>query len=183
MGKLIHRYRGAIPYLLLLPGLLWLFLFFIMPNIQMVLFSLSEGTLMTGFTTPPEVWAFNNFPDAVTRYSSNFVNSIVYGGLATLLCFLIGYPLAYGIAFRGGRYKSLLLFLVIAPWTDAWERIVLLLPLASLRLLFAVSWVRGLVSGFGLVHIVWAAHDVDLILRPPPDRVDPSLPTETLGRH
>ena len=47
---------------------------------------------------------------------SNFVNSIVYGGLATILCFLIGYPLAYGIAFRGGRYKSLLLFLVIAPF-------------------------------------------------------------------
>ena len=47
---------------------------------------------------------------------SNFANSIVYGGLATILCFLIGYPLAYGIAFRGGRYKSLLLFLVIAPF-------------------------------------------------------------------
>lgn len=116
MGQLIHRYRGAIPYLLMLPGLAWLLVFFVLPNIQMFLFSLSEGTLMTGFTTPPEIWAFNNFPDAVTRYSSNFVNSIVYGGLATLLCFLIGYPLAYSIAFRGGRYKSLLLFLVIAPF-------------------------------------------------------------------
>ena len=61
------------------------------------------------------------------------------------------------------------LFLVIAPWTDAWERIVLLLPLAALRLFFAVTWVRGLISGFGLVHLVWAAHDVDLILRPPPE--------------
>ena len=36
--------------------------------------------------------------------------------MATLLCLLIGYPLAYGIAFRGGRYKTLLLFLVIAPF-------------------------------------------------------------------
>ncbi len=43
-------------------------------------------------------------------------NSLVFGGLATLLCFLIGYPLAYGIAFRGGKYKTLLLFLVIAPF-------------------------------------------------------------------
>jgi spermidine/putrescine transport system permease protein len=116
VGQLIHRYKGVIPYLLLLPGLLWLFVFFILPNVQMVLFSLSEGTLMTGFTTPPQIWAFDNFPDAITRYSGNFANSIVYGGLATLLCFLVGYPLAYGIAFRGGRYKSLLLFLVIAPF-------------------------------------------------------------------
>ena len=104
MGQLIHRYRGTIPYLLMLPGLLWLFFFFVVPNIQMLVYSLSEGTLLTGFTTPPEVWAFSNFGDAVSRYSENFINSIVYGGLATVLCFLIGYPLAYGIAFRGGRF-------------------------------------------------------------------------------
>ena len=116
MGQLIHRYRGAIPWLLMLPGLAWLAVFFVVPNVQMFLFSLSEGTLLTGFVSPPDTWSFGNFPDAVTRYSGNFVNSIVYGGLATTLCFLIGYPLAYGIAFRGGRYKSLLLFLVIAPF-------------------------------------------------------------------
>ena len=116
MGQLIHRYRGAIPWLLMLPGLAWLAVFFVVPNVQMLLFSLSEGTLLTGFVSPPDTWSFGNFPDAVTRYSGNFVNSIVYGGLATILCFLIGYPLAYGIAFRGGRYKSLLLFLVIAPF-------------------------------------------------------------------
>jgi spermidine/putrescine transport system permease protein len=116
VGQLIHRYRGAIPYLLMLPGLLWLFFFFVVPNIQMLIYSLSEGTLLTGFTTPPEVWAFSNFGDSISRYSENFVNSIVYGGLATILCFLIGYPLAYGIAFRGGRFKALLLFLVIAPF-------------------------------------------------------------------
>ncbi|MEW6223464.1 MAG: ABC transporter permease [Chloroflexota bacterium] len=116
MGQLIHRYRGAIPWLLMLPGLAWLAVFFVVPNVQMFLFSLSEGTLLTGFVSPPDTWSFGNFPDAVTRYSGNFVNSIVYGGLATILCFLIGYPLAYAIAFRGGRYKSLLLFLVIAPF-------------------------------------------------------------------
>jgi spermidine/putrescine transport system permease protein len=116
VGQLIHRYRGAIPWLLMLPGLAWLAVFFVVPNVQMFLFSLSEGTLLTGFVSPPDTWSFGNFPDAVTRYSGNFVNSIVYGGLATTLCFLIGYPLAYGIAFRGGRYKSLLLFLVIAPF-------------------------------------------------------------------
>lgn len=98
------------------PGLLWLLLFFVVPNIQMLLFSLSEGTLRTGFKTPPEVWDWQNFTGSLGKFSSNFTNSIVYGGLATILCFLIGYPLAYAIAFKGGRWKNLLLFLVIAPF-------------------------------------------------------------------
>src|SRR5688572_33468913 len=95
------------------PGLLWLALFFVLPNIQMVLMSLSTGTLRSGFEF---TWAFENYVDAITRFPDNVINSLVYGGLATLLCFLIGYPLAYGIAFRGGRYRTLLLFLVIAPF-------------------------------------------------------------------
>ena len=110
------RSRRAIPYLLMAPGLLWLLLFFIIPNIQMLVFSLSEGTLRTGFKTPPEVWDFENFTSSLGRFSNNFTNSIVYGGLATIICFLIGYPLAYAIAFKGGRWKNLLLFLVIAPF-------------------------------------------------------------------
>ncbi|HYN70518.1 MAG TPA: ABC transporter permease, partial [Candidatus Eisenbacteria bacterium] len=57
-----------------------------------------------------------NYLDVISAFPSQFANSLVYGGLATVLCFLIGYPLAYGIAFRGGRYKTLLLFLVIAPF-------------------------------------------------------------------
>jgi spermidine/putrescine transport system permease protein len=116
VGQLIHRYKGAVPYLLMLPGLAWLAVFFVVPNIQMLVYSLSDGTLLTGFASPPDTWQFSNFWDSVSRYSSNFGNSIVYGGLATILCFLIGYPLAYAIAFRGGRFKSLFLFLVIAPF-------------------------------------------------------------------
>ena len=110
------RSRRAIPYLLMAPGLLWLLLFFVVPNLQMLLFSLSEGTLRTGFTTPPQVWDWENFTGGIDQFSGNFRNSIVYGGLATILCFLIGYPLAYSIAFKGGRWKSLLLFMVIAPF-------------------------------------------------------------------
>jgi spermidine/putrescine transport system permease protein len=117
IGRLIHRYRRWIPYLLLLPGLLWLFLFFVVPGIPMFLYSLSEGRAFSPtFQQPPEVWAWSNYPDAVTRYADNFRNSIAYGGLATIFTILIGYPLAYAIAFRGGRYKSLLLFIVIAPF-------------------------------------------------------------------
>jgi spermidine/putrescine transport system permease protein len=95
------------------PGLLWLAIFFVLPNLQMVAMSLSSGTLRTGFDM---TWNFGNYVEAITEFPVNYRNSIVYGGLATLLTFLIGYPLAYGIAFRGGRYKTLLLFLVIAPF-------------------------------------------------------------------
>ena len=112
----LQRSRRLIPYLLMAPGLLWLLLFFVIPNVQMLVFSLSEGTLRTGFTTPPDVWDVENYTGSLSRFSSNFSNSIVYGGLATILCFLIGYPLAYAIAFKGGRWKNLLLFLVIAPF-------------------------------------------------------------------
>jgi spermidine/putrescine transport system permease protein len=116
IGQLVHRYRRLVPWLLMAPGLIWLVLFFILPNVQMFLYSLSSGTLLTGFQGPPAVWDVQNYPGSVSRFSANFVNSIVFGGLATILCFLIGYPLAFAIAFRGGRYKSLLLFLIIAPF-------------------------------------------------------------------
>jgi spermidine/putrescine transport system permease protein len=117
IGRLIHRYRRAVPYLLLAPGLLWLFFFFVVPIIPMFLYSLSEGRAFSPtFQQPPEVWAWWNYPESVTRYADNFRNSIVYGGLATIFTILIGYPLAYAIAFRGGRYKNLLLFIVIAPF-------------------------------------------------------------------
>ncbi len=110
---MLSRRRWLLPYLLLAPGLLWLVLFFVVPNIQMVVMSLSSGTLRSGFEF---TWAFENYVEALTRFPDNIANSLVFGGLATLLCLLIGYPLAYGIAFRGGRFKTFLLFLVIAPF-------------------------------------------------------------------
>ncbi|HEY3435562.1 MAG TPA: ABC transporter permease, partial [Solirubrobacterales bacterium] len=99
---MLSRRRWLLPYLLLAPGLLWLALFFVLPNIQMVVMSLSSGTLRSGFEF---TWAFENYVEALTRFPDNIANSLVFGGLATLLCLLIGYPLAYGIAFRGGRFK------------------------------------------------------------------------------
>jgi spermidine/putrescine transport system permease protein len=102
-----------IPWLLMAPGLLWLAFFFVLPNIQMLVTSLSSGTVNTGFTFS---WDWQNYVKALTHFPDNWRNSLVFGTLATLLCFLIGYPLAYGIAVRGGPYKSILLFLVIAPF-------------------------------------------------------------------
>ena len=99
------------------PGMLWLALFFVLPNIQMLLMSLSTRAGGTGLRKEYELtWAFQNYVTVLTAFPEQFGHSLVYGGLATLMCFLIGFPLAYGIAFRGGRFKNLLLFLVIAPF-------------------------------------------------------------------
>ena len=101
------------PYLLLLPGLLWLLYFFVWPGLQMFLMSVSTGTLDSGFRL---TWTTKPYVDALTRFPTQWGNSLLYAATATLLDFLIGFPVAYTIAFRGGRFKNLLLFLVIAPF-------------------------------------------------------------------
>jgi spermidine/putrescine transport system permease protein len=108
-----QRIGRATPFLLLAPGILWLLIFFVVPSIQMFLTSVSTGSVDSGFklTFSPKA-----YETAFTRFPRQLTNSLVYGGLATLLTFLIGFPVAYTIAFRGGRYKNLLLFLVIAPF-------------------------------------------------------------------
>ncbi len=135
------RRRWLIPWLLMAPGLLWLVLFFVLPNIQMVVMSLSSGTLGTGFRFS---WEFGNYATAVTKFPTQVGNSIVFGGLATILTFVIGFPLAYGIAFRGGRYKNLLLFLVIAPFFTSF-------------LIRTISW-RIILGESG--PVLWLARDV-----------------------
>ena len=102
------------PYLLLAPGLLWLLVFYVLPAVQMFTYSISTGTLETGFDH--DVRARRVRRGAIDAFGRQFLNSIMYGGLATILTLLIGFPVAYTIAFRGGRYKNLILFLVIAPF-------------------------------------------------------------------
>jgi spermidine/putrescine transport system permease protein len=120
--------KAALPYLLLLPGLGWLLLFFAVPLVIMFLESLKTGTIDTGFTL---TWEFSNYTDALSDYREQFLRSFEYAGLATLIALLIGYPLAYVIAFRGGRYRNALLLLVIVPFfvtylirTLSWETIL-----------------------------------------------------------
>ena len=120
--------KGGLPYLLLLPGLGWLLLFFAIPLFIMLLESLKSGTIDTGFTL---TWEFSNYTDALSDYSEQFIRSFEYAGLATIFGILIGYPLAYVIAFRGGKYRNALLLAVIVPFfvtylirTLSWETIL-----------------------------------------------------------
>jgi spermidine/putrescine transport system permease protein len=107
------RLGRALPYLLLAPGLLWLTVFYVLPAIQMFTYSISTGSVETGYTIDLSGGAYVT---ALTEFSKQFINSILYGGIATILTLCIGFPVAYTIAFRGGRYKNLILFLVIAPF-------------------------------------------------------------------
>jgi spermidine/putrescine transport system permease protein len=123
-----HRHRGLTPYLLLLPGMAWLAIFFLVPLGFLGYQSLQSGTFDVGYAFD---WAWGNYWDTLQRYHPWLVRSLVYAGLATLIALLISYPLAYWIAFRGGRWKSVLLVMIIAPFfvtylirTLAWETIL-----------------------------------------------------------
>jgi spermidine/putrescine transport system permease protein len=113
MAAWLRRHRGLIPYLFLLPGGLWLLVFFVLPMLTMASVALQEGTLGTGYR-----FTFNLgvFPEVLGRYDAQFLRSLVYALIVTALTLAIGYPMAYTIAFRGGRYKNVLLLLVILPF-------------------------------------------------------------------
>ena len=108
----LHRHKGLTPSLLLLPGIVWLMLFFVAPLGFLGYQSLQTGTFDTGYTFD---WAFSNYWDAISDYHEQFVRSFVYAGIATILALLVSYPLVYWIAFRAGRWKNVCLILIVAP--------------------------------------------------------------------
>jgi spermidine/putrescine transport system permease protein len=125
----VHRFgrKGLAPYALLTPGTAWLLVFFVVPMYYLAKMSLEQGL----FPLFSFGWAWSNFSDAVSAYQTQFVRSLEYAGVATAIALLISYPLAYWIAFRGGRWKNLFLLLVIAPFfvtylirTLAWQTIL-----------------------------------------------------------
>jgi spermidine/putrescine transport system permease protein len=122
------RRRRFAPYLLLGPGLAWLIVFFIVPMYYLGTTSLQKGSLEVGYTFK---WAWSNYGDAISTYHTQFIRSVEYAGISTAIALVVSYPLAYWIAFRGGRWKNLFLLLVIAPFfvtylirTLAWETIL-----------------------------------------------------------
>ncbi len=120
--------QRLVPYGLLAPGLVWLALFFVVPMYFMGELSLKTGSLESGYQL---TWAFENYTDSISQYSDQFIRAFWYAGVASLLCLIIGYPLAYAIAFKSGRWKNLMLFAVVAPFfttylirTIAWKTIL-----------------------------------------------------------
>ena len=129
-GDRSKRRAGVVPYALLSPGMLWLLLFFLVPLVTLARTSLSvkEGRFDL---SPSFSWELSNYTNAISDYSEQFIRSFAYAGVATVLCIAIGYPVAYVIAFRGGRWRNVLLGLVVVPFftsflirTLAWQTVL-----------------------------------------------------------
>jgi spermidine/putrescine transport system permease protein len=111
------RWRWLVPYLFLIPGGLWLLAFFVVPMLVMASVSLQTGSLGTGYSL---TWNFGVYPEMLSQWAPQFIRSLIYALVVTALTLAIGYPVAYTIAFRGGRYKNILLLLVILPFFTAY---------------------------------------------------------------
>lgn len=123
------RKSSRIPYLLLAPGLLWLTIFFLVPLYKLLLTSTQTPSANIGEFVQTYRWA--NFIDAIVASKVQFIRSFEYAFIATALALLISYPLAYAIAFKSGKWKNVLLVLVVAPFftsfllrTIAWTQIL-----------------------------------------------------------
>jgi spermidine/putrescine transport system permease protein len=119
------------PYLLLLPGFAFLFTFFILPIVNLA--QTSTQTPLAGGDTGQyeQSFAFGNYLTAFLENREQFARSFIYATIATFLALVIAYPLAYAIAFKGGRFKNVMLVLVVAPFftsfllrTIAWKQIL-----------------------------------------------------------
>ena len=123
--------KARVPYLLLLPGFAFLFTFFILPIINLA--QTSTQTPVAGGDTGEyeQSFAFSNYINAFVDNREQFGRSFLYATLATIFALAIAYPLAYAIAFKSGKFKNILLVLVVAPFftsfllsTVAWKQIL-----------------------------------------------------------
>ena len=120
--------RRLLPWLFLGPGLLWLLIFFLYPLLNQAGVSLMTGDPEHGYTLQ---WAFHTYWDAISTYKQQFGRSILYAGIATILCLVISFPLAYFAAYKAGRFKGLILLLIVLPFfmsyvlrTVSWQLIL-----------------------------------------------------------
>jgi spermidine/putrescine transport system permease protein len=121
--------RRSAPYLLALAGSAWLILFFVVPLISGLIVSLETGNPDTGYQL---TWNWSIYKDLFVHsdvsYGTFLLRSLFYGVTSTILTIVIGYPLAYFIAFRvRERWKNPLLLLVLLSFlvsfvirTDMW---------------------------------------------------------------
>jgi spermidine/putrescine transport system permease protein len=132
------------PYLLILPGGLWLAIFLVVPMVFMASVSTQEGDVVNGFA---QTFNFSVYGDVLAQYQTQFLRSAGYGLVATVVSIALAYPMAYWIAFKGGNRKSTYLLLVLLPFfvsfvlrTVSWRFLLaddgmLLSPLKSAGLL------------------------------------------------
>ena len=172
------------PYLIGLPGGLWLAIFFALPLLVMFSLSLQSGNAEQGFRF---TWEWSNYADAWEFYHTQFIRSIVYALIVTALCLVLAYPMAYWIAFYGGARKSTYLFLILLPFfvsfvirTASWKFIlndqgILLGPLKDVGLLpddfHVLATSAAVIGGLTYNYLPFMVLPLYVAL----ERVDPSL--------
>jgi len=112
----LERRRRLAAYFQLLPGWLYLFIGFVIPLILIVYTSLTTSGLFSTGGNATFSWHWANYSDAFSLYSNTYIRSLAYAAIATTLCIGLAYPMAYWIAFYGGRWKSTLFMLILVPF-------------------------------------------------------------------
>jgi spermidine/putrescine transport system permease protein len=144
-GRLsLRRRRALLPYLLMGPGVAWLVLFFAIPIVNQLWVSLQTGNADTGFR---QTYNWSVYPDSISQYTDQLFRSLGYAATATVLCLVISFPLAYFIAFKAGRWKNVMLLLIILPFFTSY-------------IVRTVAWQTILADDGWLVHRL---QDVDLV--------------------
>ncbi|MEV5597558.1 ABC transporter permease [Streptomyces sp. NPDC052496] len=138
--------KRLVPYWLLLPGILWLVVFFAAPLVYQASTSVQTGSLEEGFKV---TWHFATYGDALGEYWPQFLRSVGYAATATVLCLVLGYPLAYLIAFKAGRWRNVVMVLVIAPFFTSF-------------LIRTLAWKTILADGGPVVGVLNALHVLDV---------------------
>jgi spermidine/putrescine transport system permease protein len=172
------------PYALVFPAWLWLMIFFVVPSVIMLSVSTMSGYIGSGFK---QTFTFSTYSNAWDLYHTQFIRSIVYGLIATAICLVIAYPVAYWIAFRGGKHKSELLFLLLLPFfvsfvirTQSWNFMlsdngIILSPLKHIGILpkdFAILQTStAVIGGLAYNFLPFTVLPIYVSL----ERVDPAL--------
>lgn len=138
-----HRFT---PYFLLLPAFLALLVFYVLPTLTLASTSLQTGSLETGYAI---TWHWATYGEVLSSYWPQFFRSFVFAAAATVLALLIAYPLAYTIARKAGRWRNVMLALVIAPFFTSF----LIRTLAWRQILADQGWVVQLMKSTGLMHL------------------------------
>jgi spermidine/putrescine transport system permease protein len=176
--------RRLAPYLVGLPGGIWLAIFFVVPILVMLSLSLQSGNAEEGFRF---TWEWSNYADAWQFYHTQFVRSVVYALIVTTLCLVLAYPMAYWIAFYGGPRKSTYLFLILLPFfvsfvirTASWKFILndegfVLGPLKDIGLLpgdfHLLATSTAVIGGLTYNYLPFMVLPLYVAL----ERIDPSL--------
>src|SRR4051794_25722488 len=123
----LRQRRALFPYLLLVPGLVWLIVFFLVPVLTQSYVSLETGNLEQGYQFN---WAWHTYSDALSNYGGQFARSFGDAAGAAILALVISFPPAYYIAVKSKRKNPLLLPIILPFFTSylvrtiAWKTIL-----------------------------------------------------------